>query len=48
MQVMLSHSVVVRADHVACDLEDETVILSLESGEYFGLNAVAATIWRMI
>jgi len=35
-------------DHVACDLEDETVLLSLRTGEYFGLNEVAASVWKLI
>jgi hypothetical protein len=35
-------------DHVACDLDAETVILSLKNGEYFGLNEVAAAVWKQI
>ena len=35
-------SVMASPDHVACDLDEETVILSLKTGEYYGLNAVAA------
>lgn len=41
-------AIVATRDHVACDLDDETVILSLKTGEYFGLNAVGAAIWKMI
>ena len=33
---------------VACDLEGEVVILNLESGVYFGLNAVGGDIWNYI
>jgi hypothetical protein len=46
--IALSQSVVASRDHVACDLDDETVILSLTTGEYYGLNPVAAAIWKMI
>jgi len=40
--------VVASPQQVSCDVASETVILSLESGEYFGLNEVGATIWRLI
>jgi hypothetical protein len=33
---------------VSCDLEGEIVILSLRSGSYFGLDPVAAEVWRLI
>ena len=46
--IALTQSVMATPDHVACDLDNETVILSLKSGEYFGLNAVAAAVWKMI
>jgi hypothetical protein len=32
----------------ACDLDGEMVILNLDSGIYFGLNPVGATIWNYI
>jgi Coenzyme PQQ synthesis protein D (PqqD) len=32
----------------ACDLDGEMVILNLDSGTYFGLNAPGATIWNYI
>jgi hypothetical protein len=35
-------------DQVSADLADEVVILSLKNGEYYGLNAVGATIWALI
>lgn len=44
----LNRTVMASADHVACDLDDETVVLSLKTGEYYGLNPVAAAIWKMI
>ena len=34
-------------DHVVSrEVGEETVILSLESGNYFGLNAVGGAIWK--
>jgi hypothetical protein len=33
---------------VSCGLGDEVVILSMESGAYFGLNPVAARIWELL
>jgi len=34
-------------DHVVSrEVGEETVILSLESGNYFGLNAVGGVIWK--
>lgn len=48
LMIALNQTVMASADHVACDLDEETVILSLKSGEYFGLNPVAAAIWKMI
>ena len=44
----LNRTVMASSDHVACDLDDETVILSLKTGEYYGLNPVAAAIWKMV
>jgi hypothetical protein len=36
------------ADAVACDLGDETAILHLETGIYFGLDAVSSRIWTLL
>jgi len=41
-------TVTVNSQAVACDLEGEVVILNLESGVYFGLNAVGGDIWNYI
>jgi hypothetical protein len=38
----------VAKEQVACDLAGEAVILSLKSGQYFGLNEVGARIWNLI
>lgn len=35
-------------DQVSCDLQGEAAILNLASGVYYGLDAVAASIWRLI
>lgn len=42
-------SVVVAAEHHAsCDLAGEAVILNLDSGLYYGLEAVGARVWDLI
>lgn len=42
-------SVVVAAPHhAACDLAGEAVILDLDSGLYYGLEAVGARIWELL
>jgi hypothetical protein len=48
LMIALHQTVVASPDQVACDLDDETVILSLKTGQYYGLNPVAAAVWRMI
>ena len=40
--------VVANRDHLSCDVADEAVVLHLASGAYFGLNEVAAAVWRML
>ncbi|HZI40858.1 MAG TPA: PqqD family peptide modification chaperone [Gemmatimonadaceae bacterium] len=46
----LSLDTAVRASQqqVSCDVADEAVLLSLRDGEYYGLNEVGASIWRLI
>jgi hypothetical protein len=43
-----STGVRVSPDVVFRDLEGEAVILDLASGTYFGLNAVATRVWRLL
>ena len=43
-----SLTVVASKKQVACALADEVVILELNSGKYYGLNAVGARIWSLI
>lgn len=35
-------------EQVSCDVADEAVLLSMRDGEYYGLNEVGASIWRLI
>ena len=44
----LETRVVASDQQVACDVGDETVILNLKDGVYYGLNPVAAAIWRSV
>jgi coenzyme PQQ synthesis protein D (PqqD) len=46
----LSLDTAVRASpqQVSCDVADEAVLLSMRDGEYYGLNEVGASIWRLI
>jgi len=42
-------SLIVATQHqVSSDLADEAVILDMPSGTYYGLNAVGASIWKLI
>jgi len=40
--------VVASDQQVACEVADEVVLLSMDNGQYYGLNAVGASIWRLI
>lgn len=40
--------VVASREQVSCDVADEAVLLSMRDGEYYGLNEVGASIWRLI
>jgi hypothetical protein len=47
--MLSSHTSIVAArETVFSDLGGEIAILSLRSGEYFGLNAVGAFIWQFL
>jgi hypothetical protein len=35
-------------DAVSCELDGEAAILNVQSGEYYGLDEVGASIWRMM
>jgi hypothetical protein len=40
--------VVASGDHVAEDVGDETIVLSLDTGEYYGLSGVGGRIWDLL
>ena len=44
----LSARVRARVEQVSCELGDEAVILNLEDGAYYGLNEVAARVWKIV
>lgn len=44
----LSDRIAVSQDVIARDVGGETVLLHLDSGTYFGLNAVGGRIWQML
>lgn len=44
----LDTMVVASPEQVSCDVADEAVLLSMRDGEYYGLNDVGASIWRLI
>jgi hypothetical protein len=50
MSLSLSNASVVNAvkHQVSCDLSGEVVILNVQDGVYYGLNAVGARIWKLL
>jgi hypothetical protein len=44
----LNTRLVASSQQVSCDVADEAVLLSMHDGEYYGLNEVAATIWKLV
>ena len=46
----LDLNTVVRASpqQISCGVADEAVLLSMRDGEYYGLNEVAASIWKHV
>ena len=46
--ISMSTVVVASDQQISCDVADEAVLLSVQSGDYFGLNPVGASIWRLI
>lgn len=46
--IALDTMVLASSQQVCCDVADEAVLLSLSDGEYYGLNEVAASIWRLV
>ena len=46
--VTLSSIVVVSSQSISCDLAGEAAILDMQSGMYYGLNAVGSRIWSLM
>ena len=46
--VTIESEVTRSTSQVSCELAGEAVILSLSTGEYYGLNPVAARIWDLL
>lgn len=44
----MATAVVASKQQISCAVGDEAVLLSADKGEYFGLNPVAASVWREI
>lgn len=47
-QITASTRVIASDNVVGCDIQGEMVLLDLNSGIYFGLNAVGADIWNFV
>lgn len=47
-KISLGTIVVAASEQVSTRLDDETVLLELKKGTYYGLNAVGTVIWEMI
>jgi len=47
-KLSLDARVVATSEQASCFLASEAVLLSLRTGEYFGLNEVGASIWTAI
>lgn len=48
MKISRDSIVVATPRMVAVDLDDETIVLHLENGVYFGLQNVSARIWTLL
>lgn len=46
--VALNSIVTHSSDHIASELDNEVVMMSIEQGEYYGLGQIGSTIWRLI
>lgn len=46
--IPLHTRVVAVKEQISCDLQGESVILHLREGVYYGLNEVAAHVWKLI
>ena len=49
MTLLDAQTCIVRsAEPVSCEVEDGIVMLSIDRGSYFSLNATAAVVWRQL
>lgn len=48
MDLNLNSKVIRRHDLVAVDMDGELVMMDIESGKYYKLSPVAATIWNLL
>ena len=48
LMLSLATRVIASSEQISADVADETVLLSMETGEYYGLNPVAAAIWKHV
>ncbi len=49
MTSITSDSIVVRADQLlATDLDDETILMSIEKGAYYGMEQTARRVWQLL
>jgi hypothetical protein len=46
--ISLQTTVVAASEQVSTRLDDETVLLELKKGTYYGLNSVGSVIWELI
>lgn len=47
-ELTLATTVVASPEHISCDVADEVVLLSVTTGEYYSMNAVAADVWHRV
>ena len=45
---IVQRKIVASSAVVAAELEDEAVLLNVETGLYFGLDAVASEVWKLL
>lgn len=46
--ILLSSLVVVAENQASSNVDEETIILNLKSGAYYGLNNVGVIVWNLI
>ena len=47
-RLSMTSEVVATTQQVSAELTDEVVILSLQTGEYYGLDPIAADVWNLV